>query len=103
MRALIAREDHGVRDALTANENIGSSPYRYELLLRYGLPRKHVLRLAFEPGDLVPRFLIHPRYWLAGSDTIETMPDSPERPGIPPQRKRTHTLVSRTPTRPDVL
>jgi hypothetical protein len=33
-------------------------------------------------------------------DTTETVPDSPERPSTPPQRKRTHTLVSRTPTKP---
>jgi hypothetical protein len=33
-------------------------------------------------------------------DLIETVPDSQERPSTPPRRKRTHTLVSRTPTKP---
>src|SRR5271156_6499389 len=33
-------------------------------------------------------------------DTTETVPNSPERSSTPPQRKRTHTLVSRTPTKP---
>src|SRR5271155_4916804 len=33
-------------------------------------------------------------------DLIGTVPDLPERPSTPPQRKRTHTLVSRTPTKP---
>ena len=59
----------GLRDALTANKDIGSSPCRCELLLRYGLPCKHVLRLAFKTGDPIPRSLIHPRYWLAGPVT----------------------------------
>ena len=33
-------------------------------------------------------------------DTIETVPNSSERLSTPLQRKRTHTLVSRTPTKP---
>ena len=65
----IEPEWKAVRDALTANEDIGSSPYRCELLLRNGLPCKRVLRLAFETGDPIPRSLIHPRYWLAGPVT----------------------------------
>jgi hypothetical protein len=32
-------------------------------------------------------------------DTIENVPGLPERPSTPPQRKRTHTLVLRTPTK----
>ena len=31
-------------------------------------------------------------------DTQERVPDTPERPATPVQRKRTHTLVERTPT-----
>jgi hypothetical protein len=31
---------------------------------------------------------------------IRTVPDSPDRPSTPLQRKRTYTLVSRTPTKP---
>jgi hypothetical protein len=33
-------------------------------------------------------------------DLIKTILDSPERPSTPSQRKRTHTLVLRTPTKP---
>ena len=68
-----------IRDALTANEDIGSSPCRCELFLRYGLPCKHVLRLAFETGDSIPRSLVHPRYWLAGP-TIHTRDWQPRYP-----------------------
>jgi hypothetical protein len=53
-------------DALTANKDIGFTPWRCELLLRYGLPFKHVLRLAFETGDSIPQSFVHSRYWLNG-------------------------------------
>ena len=33
-------------------------------------------------------------------DTQERVPDTPERPATPVQRKRTHTLVERTPGKP---
>jgi hypothetical protein len=55
-----------VRDALITNEDMGPSSCQFELLLRYGLPCKHVLQLAFESGDPILRSLIHPQYWLNG-------------------------------------
>jgi MULE transposase domain len=55
-----------LRQALTANESIEDSPYRCQILLRFGLPCKHVLKRAFDTGEPIPRSLIHPRYWLQG-------------------------------------
>ena len=52
--------------ALIANESIEDSPRRYQVLLGFGLPCKHVLKQAFDTGEPIPRSLIHPRYWLQG-------------------------------------
>jgi hypothetical protein len=55
-----------LRQALSTNENIEDSPCRCQVLLRFGLPCKHVLKRAFDTGEPIPRSLIHPQYWLQG-------------------------------------
>src|SRR2546423_5635343 len=39
-----------------------------ELLARYGLPCKHHLLQAYQTGQLLPRSLLHPRWWLDGPE-----------------------------------
>ena len=34
----------------------------YQILLRFSLPYKHILKRAFDTGEPIPRLLIHPRY-----------------------------------------
>jgi hypothetical protein len=51
-----------LRQGLAANENIEDSPCRCQILLRFGLPCKHVLKRAFDTGEPIPRSLIYPRY-----------------------------------------
>jgi hypothetical protein len=58
-----------LRQALTTNESIEESPCRCQVLLRFGLPCKHVLKRAFDTGEPIPRSLVHPRYWLQGPTT----------------------------------
>jgi hypothetical protein len=55
-----------LRQVLVTNENIEDSLCRYQVLLRFGLPCKHVLKRAFDTGKPNPRSLVHARYWLQG-------------------------------------
>jgi hypothetical protein len=55
-----------LRQVLVTNENIEDSLCRYQVLLRFGLPCKHVLKRAFDTGKPIPRSLVHARYWLQG-------------------------------------
>ena len=48
---------------LVANEIELGSCY-CELLVRYGLPCKHHLLLAYQTGQPLPRSLLHLRWWL---------------------------------------
>jgi hypothetical protein len=39
-----------------------------ELLARYGLPCKHHLLQAYQTGQILPRSILHPRWWLDGPE-----------------------------------
>jgi hypothetical protein len=70
-----------------------------ELPLRFGLPCRHTLCLAYLRGDLLPKSVFHPRWWIYGpaikEDRWHPMYESTELPISPPRRGTAeNTLIS---------
>ena len=63
---MIEKEWYSLKTSLQANQNLDLDPCRCELLLRYTLPCKHLLRRAYESNILILKTLVHPRWWLKG-------------------------------------